>query len=260
MESLLALYREPLFWAFPMATALIGSAAFLLTAAPLTWIAYRRPGWAEQYRIQERTGQGAKIIGPSLRYYAINGALFFLVLIAAWPLLRLTGIHTGPLPPWWVILLQFLCFLYLEDFTFYWLHRALHTPWLYRRVHAVHHRFSVPWAIAGNYMHPAEFLLIAANVFVGPVLFGSHVVTVWIWIAFRQWMAAEGHCGYEFPWNPNRLFPFYEGSAFHDFHHAKFRGNYAGFAALWDRVFKTLSPDYDAYKQREQQNRLRRHG
>ncbi len=30
----------------------------------------------------------------------------------------------------------------------------------------------------------------------------------------------------------NRLFPFYEGTAFHDYHHAKFTGNYAAFSAL----------------------------
>lgn len=247
LESLKAIYQEPLFWSFPIASGLIGAGAFTLFAAPLTWIAYARPAWAEKYRIQERTGQGDRIIGPSIRYYLVNGACFFTLLVVSWPLLRLTKVHAGPLPPAWVMILQFFLFLYLEDFTFYWLHRALHTKWLYRHIHAIHHRFNVPWAVAGNYMHPVEFILIAVNVLIGPMLVGAHVVTIYIWLTFRQWMAAEGHCGYEFPFNPNRLFPFYEGSAFHDFHHSRFVGNYAGFTPLWDRVFHTLSQGYEEF-------------
>ncbi len=59
-ESLLQIYQEPLFWYFPVASALIGLLAFSIVAAPLTWLAHRRPAWAEKYRIQERTGQGAR--------------------------------------------------------------------------------------------------------------------------------------------------------------------------------------------------------
>ena len=29
--------------------------------------------------------------------------------------------------------------LYLEDFLFYWSHRALHLPYLYKYVHKTHH-------------------------------------------------------------------------------------------------------------------------
>lgn len=226
---------------------MLSAAAFTLFAAPLTWIAYKRPAWAEKYRIQERTGQGARVILPSIKYYLLNGAIFLALVILAWPLLRQSNVHIGPLPPVWVIALQFLFFVYLEDFTFYWLHRALHTKFLYKHIHAIHHRFNVPWAITGNYMHPVEFILIAANVMIWPVLLGVHVVSLWVWVIFRQWLAANEHSGYEFPWTPNRLFPFYEGAAFHDFHHSKFTGNYAAFSALWDRIFGTLSMGYEEH-------------
>ncbi|KAF8768998.1 hypothetical protein HU200_007039 [Digitaria exilis] len=32
-----------------------------------------------------------------------------------------------------------LFYFVLEDFIFYWGHRALHTKWLYKHVHSVHH-------------------------------------------------------------------------------------------------------------------------
>ena len=49
-------------------------------------------------------------------------------------------------------------------------------------------------------------------------------MTLWLWFAFRQWEAAEGHCGYEFPWTPTHLFPGNDGARHHDFHHARVRG------------------------------------
>jgi 4-alpha-methyl-delta7-sterol-4alpha-methyl oxidase len=166
------------------------------------------------------------------------------LVILTWPLLYKTRIHAGELPPWYIIISHFLIFVYFDDLIFYWLHRALHTSWLYKKIHSIHHRFNVPWAVAAHYMHPIEFIITSLNVLLGPILLGTHVVILWIWVIFRQWEAAEGHCGYDVPWNPSRLFPFYEGSAYHDFHHAKFKGNYSGFTGYLDRLFGTRSTDY----------------
>ena len=47
-----------------------------------------------------------------------------------------------------------------------------------------------------------------------PILFQSHVYTVWIWFIVRQWETTEEHCGYDFPWNPSRLLPFYVSSPY----------------------------------------------
>ena len=76
-------------------------------------------------------------------------------------------------------------------------------------------------------------------------------MTIWIWIVFRQWAAAEGHSGYEFPWNPTRWLPAYEGNAFHDFHHSSFIGNYANFFGYLDRWFGTESTGYREYRSKD---------
>lgn len=242
--NLAAVYQEPLFLWFPVTTQLVSMAAFLLFAVPLTWIAYRRPAWSERYRIQGRVGDPTKILGPSIRYWLGNNLLMFTLTLAGWPLLRLTGVHMGALPPWYVIAGQVLFFIYFDDFFYYWMHRAMHGKFLYKRVHGVHHRVFIPWAISGHYMHPVEFVLTGTLALVGPVLIGAHVVTVWIWIAFRQFEAAEGHSGYSFPWNPAHLVPLYGGTEYHDFHHAKFHGNYAGFLGYLDGIFGTYSKGY----------------
>lgn len=246
MFELLSIYAEPLFWLFPVATSLLSMLVFMLFAGPLTWLALKDPPALRTYKIQSRTGRShrKRIIWPAIKSWATNNLVQLAVVVAAWPLLRMTGIHWGPMPEWWVVALQVIFFVYLDDFLFYWMHRTLHTKWLFRHVHNKHHRIRKPWAITGHYMHPVEFLLTAAVMLVGPVLVGAHLVTLWIWVVLRQWEAAEGHCGYDFPWTPTHFLPFNDGARHHDFHHAKVQGNYAGFLAWVDGVFSTYVPGY----------------
>ncbi len=246
LTELISIYKDERFVLFALATWLIGAIGFILFAAPLTYIAWKQPKWAEKYRIQSRQGT-TKFILPSIKYSLLNSTLALIGVILTWPLLKYSAIHIGTIPKWYIVVGQVIFFVYLDDFIYYWFHRAMHSKHLYHSVHSLHHRIIVPWAISAHYMHPIEFLITVGNVLLGPILLGSHVVTIWIWVLFRQWIAAEGHCGYDFPWNPSRLFPFYEGSSYHDFHHAKFQGNYSGFTGYLDRIFGTRSPNYQEH-------------
>jgi 4-alpha-methyl-delta7-sterol-4alpha-methyl oxidase len=247
VDAWLATYRDPLFLAFPVKSALIHLAAFALFAVPFTLIAWRDPERLRRFRIQTRRVPVELIVPPSLRWTLINFLSISILLVVAWPLLRLGRVHDGPLPPWHQIAWQLVLFIYLDDFLYYWMHRAFHHGWLYKRIHAVHHRIPTPWACGAYYMHPAEFAATVGLLLVGPLLVGAHVLTVWLWVAFRAWEAAEGHSGYAFPWNPSYLVPGYGGTEYHDFHHAKFVGNYAGFLGWLDRLFGSHSPGYTDY-------------
>ncbi|HEV7731164.1 MAG TPA: sterol desaturase family protein [Candidatus Binatia bacterium] len=244
LDTVLGWYREPLFWLFPVTTAAISAAAFMLFAVPLTMIAARDPAWARPYRIQSRIPREQFLVWPSVKSWAVNNLSMLVGVVLFWPVLRLAGVHAGPLPPWWVMALQVLFFFYLDDLLYYWSHRALHTRWLYKRIHGWHHRIVTPWAITGNYMHPLELSVTATVALIGPLLLGAHVVTVWIWFVWRQWEAAEGHSGYDFPWTPSHFLPGNDGARHHDWHHAKVKGNYAGFTPIPDRLFSTFARGY----------------
>lgn len=233
-----------LFVLFPVATLLISMVAFALFAGVLTAIAAADPPALRRHRIQSRRPRAQELVGPSIRSLLVNNAVALVGVAGAWPLLGLSGVHAGPPPPWWEIAWQLVFFIYLDDFLYYGMHRAMHTRWLYKRVHGWHHRIVTPWAVTGNYMHPVEFVSTAGVAMVGPLLLGSHVVTVWAWFVWRQWEAAEGHCGYDFPWTPTHFFPGNDGAVHHDVHHARVRGNYAGFFTIWDRVFGTFAKGY----------------
>ncbi len=246
MDAAVGGFGSPLFWLFPVATMAVATLSFVVFAAPLTWIAAVDPPSLRRFRIQSRLPRPQELVGPSIRSWAVNNAAMALAVVAAWPLLRLSAIHAGPLPPWWTIAGQLVVFIYLDDFLYYWMHRAMHGRWLYKRVHGWHHRIVTPWAVTGHYMHPVEYLLTGGLALVGPLLVGAHVAVVWLWFAFRQWEAAEGHCGYDFPYTPTHVLPFNDGAVHHDVHHARVKGNYAGFLTHCDRLFGTCARGYAA--------------
>lgn len=255
-EWLREIYSEEMFWLFPVAGTVVGLVSFAVFAGPMTWLAWKQPAWAEPYRIQARKTGRRSIVGPALWHEARNNLALAVFTFASWPLLRLSNVHAGPLPAWWVIVLQLLFFIVLDDFLFYWMHRGLHeSRWLFKKVHSTHHRIMTPWAITGHYMHPVELILTAVVALVGPLLVGAHVVTLYLWIVIRQWEAAEGHAGYDFPWSPTHLMPFSDGATHHDYHHAKVKGNYAGFFPWWDAAFGTLCQGYDEHLARTRKKR-----
>lgn len=243
-ESLIAAYRSEMFVLFPLASTLVSALSFLLFALPLTALAAADPESLRRFRIQRRKPRAQDLVWPSLRCWAVNNLTMFALVIVSWPLLQHSPIHAGPAPSWYVVLAQLLFFVYFDDFVFYWAHRALHTQWLYKRIHGWHHRILTPWAVTGHYMHPVEYVITGSVALIGPMLLGAHVITVWLWLTFRQWEASEGHCGYDFPWSPTHFLPLNDGAVHHDVHHERVRGNYAGFLALCDGLFGTYSRGY----------------
>lgn len=247
MEPWVVMYSEPLFWAFPVGAALVSVGAFVLFAVPLTLFAWLDPSWARRWRIQPVRTSRRKVVGPAITHFLVNNAVQFALILLLWPLLRKTGVHLGPLPAWWVVALQVGFFVYLDDFLYYWMHRAMHRRWLFKHIHGVHHRVRAPVAAVGHSMHVVEYLLTTAVMLVGPLVLGVHVLTLYVWVVIRQWEAAEGHCGYDFPLSPSRLVPGSHAAGHHDFHHAKVNGNYAGYLPIWDRVFGTFVDGYETY-------------
>ena len=237
------IYLEPLFLLFPIASLLIGTTAFLVVAVPLGLLSVLDPPRLRRYRLQPHVRTTARAFRQSLRQLAVNLTFMMVVAVVLWPALRLSGVHAGPLPHWTEMIWQLALFVVLDDVAFYLVHRALHTRWLYRHIHAVHHRITAPSAAAGGYFHPLEYAAINLAALSGPLLLGPHVATLWAWAVLRQWLAAEGHCGYALPLSPSRVLPGYAGSAYHDLHHRLGRGNYANYLRHLDLWFGTFVID-----------------
>lgn len=127
------------------------------------------------------------------------------------------------------VLPHFVVSLFLREALFYYSHRLLHYPPLYRRIHKRHHQFTAPIALAAQYAHPIEQIVAnALPITLPPQILGSHVVTFWVFLAYELANTAAVHSGYDFG-----------GLAkMHDLHHEKFNLNY-GSVGLLDWVHGT---------------------
>ncbi|XP_078445556.1 very-long-chain aldehyde decarbonylase GL1-10-like [Wolffia australiana] len=157
-------------------------------------------------------------------------------------LLQFMGIRTSlPLPSLWEACSQLLVYFLVDDYVNYWLHRMLHSKWLYENIHRAHHEFTAPIGFAAPYAHWAEVLIVGSPSLIGPALAPGHMVTLWAWIILRHLEAIETHIGYKFPLTPTKYIPFYGGAEFHDYHHnvgGQSRSNFASIFTYCDYIYR----------------------
>ena len=125
-----------------------------------------------------------------------------------------------------------IIFLYLwGDFHFYWTHRILHTKWLYKNVHKIHHESYNPDPFSGLSMHWFES---AVYFSAAPII--SLVVPLYM---FRSQCKGLILFPLEFHWGFGtwKL----EGTVDHYIHHSKFNWNYG--SPFWDHVMGTNYPN-----------------
>ena len=139
-------------------------------------------------------------------------------------------------PVWFVLL--FVLQPIWGSFHFYWIHRALHWPPIYRLAHSLHHRnINVgPWS--GMAMHPVEHLLYLSAGMIHWVV-ASHPVHFLFNMQVKALEASTSHAGYQRLILSHR-FRVDLGDFFHQLHHRFFECNYGTLEMPWDRWFGTF--------------------
>ena len=143
-------------------------------------------------------------------------------------------LHAFPL---WYLPLSVLLYLLAHDAWFYWTHRWMHLPALFRRVHAVHHASRPPTAWAAMSFAPAEALTGAVVIPALVLLIPIHVAALGAVLAIMTVMGVTNHMGWEiFPrWTRGWLI----SASHHQRHHERYRSNYGLYFRLWDRLCGT---------------------
>jgi lathosterol oxidase len=138
--------------------------------------------------------------------------------------------------------------IFFHDTYFYWMHRLMHHPLLYEKIHKVHHLSKDPTPWAAFAFHPSEAVLEIAFVpfliFTLPLHFSSLLILSLWQIIFN----VTGHLGYElFPRNmlQHPLFKWLNTSTNHNMHHKYVRCNYGLYFNFWDRWMDTNHAKYE---------------
>lgn len=136
--------------------------------------------------------------------------------------------------PVWFVALFFLTPMWIS-FHFYWVHRALHWPPLYKIAHALHHRNTNvgPWS--GLSMHPIEHLLFFSSVLIHWIV-SAHPIHILFHMQHQALTASTSHAGFEglLVKDKNALVL---GNFHHQMHHRYFECNYGNLEVPWDKVF-----------------------
>ena len=149
---------------------------------------------------------------------------------------------------WFYFWIAFLLMLFLHDTYFYWTHRLMHHPRVFRYFHLVHHQSTNPSPWAAYAFHPLE-----AIVEVGIVVIFLFTIPITLYhlsffFLFMIVYNIYGHLGWElYPRNFSRhwLGRWINTSVNHNQHHQYFKGNYGLYFLFWDRWMGTIRPDYE---------------
>ena len=154
---------------------------------------------------------------------------------------------------------------YLHDAWFYWTHRLLHTKFLYRRVHYLHHQSTVPTAFTGYSFHCIEAMIVFANEIFVCFLFPMHIGVHRVYHMYMTVIHNGGHAGYEIaPYIPSAegllhlILTLTSSSSsssssssrllntvrHHDMHHRFPHVHFSLYMTHWDKLMGTEHPDY----------------
>ncbi len=155
-----------------------------------------------------------------------------------------TAIYTdvGGLWGWLYIPVSILIYLVIQDAYFYWTHRAMHHPKLFRATHLAHHRSRQPTPWAAFSFHPWEAIISAWLLPAAAFFIPIHIGAVMALLAIMTYCSVANHAGWEIiprRWLDSPLGRSLITASHHNVHHADYQANYGLYFRYWDHWFGT---------------------
>jgi sterol desaturase/sphingolipid hydroxylase (fatty acid hydroxylase superfamily) len=141
----------------------------------------------------------------------------------------------------------FFIFLILDDTWFYWMHRLLHHPKIFKYIHKTHHKSIDVNPFTSLSFHWAETLLLTIWIVPVSLVFPMYLPAFGILQIWGLLDNVKSHLGYEFfpSWWNKSLGKLMTSSTHHNMHHSKFNGNYGVHFRIWDKLLGTEFNDYE---------------
>ena len=227
----------------------IGKRYFLMATVMfiLFYIVFKTPMWGR--RIQKKfpqKGDYYRDIFFSLISIGIFAAVSVWTFTTIGPYTNLYRNYSDYSPTYYAF--TFVWMFFLHDAYFYWAHRLMHHPVLFKWVHLTHHKSNNPSPWTAYAFHPLEAVMEAAIVTIFAFSIPIHRSAILFYMIFQIAYNVYGHLGYEImPANLNNhwLGKWFNTSVSHNMHHKYSVKNYGLWTTIWDRLCGTMHPKYE---------------
>ncbi len=149
---------------------------------------------------------------------------------------------------WVYFFLAFPLMILIHDAYFYWTHRLMHHPKLFKVFHLIHHKSTSPSPWTAYSFHPLEAIIETGILVVIIFIMPFHQIHLIVFFTIVFVYNVYGHLGYElFPpsFHKTKIGRWISTGTAHNMHHQFFKGNYGLYFLFWDRWMGTLRPEYD---------------
>ncbi|MGZ3917358.1 MAG: sterol desaturase family protein [Flavisolibacter sp.] len=175
--------------------------------------------------------------------FAVAGAVMLLLWQKGY-----TRIYAEPsrYPLWWLPL-SLATGLFLHETYYYWIHRWMHRPKVFRWVHKVHHDSHIPSPWTAFSFHPLEGCLQAVFLPALLLVLPMQVYILLIQLTIMSFSSVINHLDVEiYPKGFHRHFlgKWLIGASHHSLHHKQYKCNFGLYFTFWDKWKQTESPFY----------------
>ena len=158
---------------------------------------------------------------------------------------NLTAIYLNPAEyGYWYLPISLVVMMLIHETYYYWLHRALHIPKIYKRVHKVHHQSLSPSPWTAFSFHPWESILEAIIVPLILIFLPVNIYVLLFYLIFMTFSSVVNHLDIEIYSDRFRRSSFgkmWIDATHHHFHHKEFITNYGLYFTFWDKWMGTES-------------------
>ena len=220
---------------------------YFATAGTFYAYYYRLQKSSSSDRIMSRRPAKRKQIKKEIFWSIISSVIFAFVGAITYFLWNdnLTAIYLNPAEyGFWYLPLSLLIMMLIHETYYYWLHRAMHIPQIYKRVHKVHHQSLSPSPWTAFSFHPWESILEAIIVPLILIFLPVNIYVLLFYLLFMTFSSVINHLDIEVYSDPFRKSFFgklWIDATHHHFHHKEFKTNYGLYFTFWDKWMGTES-------------------
>lgn len=145
---------------------------------------------------------------------------------------------------WWLPL-SLVISLFIDETYYYWIHRWMHHPTVFKKIHKIHHESNItsPWTAAA--FHPLEAFLLSLPLLFTVLVLPMHTGVILMQLLIMTFSSVINHLNIEIysrRHTSGALAQWLIGPRHHSLHHKQFKYNFGLYFTFWDRIKKTESP------------------